>query len=790
SNVERRFTRARALSAVAALGGGALAACTPGRFDGPGALGFTTARAASSGRPAGSLAARVGMDRVANAAVGDAFIHYDPDARAWTIGNARVQERLELQTGAEGGFALARRELVSRDRSVSLDIEWIDADQAADVLQDALGIAIDGRQPRLAPLDQQVSRAEDGAVYAALRFRDIDTAAELTHEVRLRPGHPVVEHRSSIAPSPGPALRLTRLDAADLVVRSGPNARWRAATMDNDGNLSFARLGQDGELLTQVPAQSAARAPVVPLLVLHDAANAEGLFLGLRWSVNYRIVARSVGDRRVALEAGVRMRASAEMDSMSTIDQAEGFLVKPGQTIESPWLMIGVFEGSMEDGTNVLKSYLTDDRAREPTWAAEVMPVGWNSWFAYGKAVDFESMRAEARAARLAGAEVFYVDYGWSKAQGDWVPHPQRFPGRTLRQLSDQVHTAGMRFGLWVAFGVADEDSDLLARHPDFRARQPAPARTGIDGSLPLCLSQAKTYLQGELARIVRDYRVDWLKFDQPMVAACMDFSHGHDPSVRGSLHANTQAFYELVDGLRAAFPGLFVESTFDGAGYLDYGVFARSHAAWLDDAAGDPTAPMQKVQQSAYGATLAFPPRFLTLWLARAPVGEGAPGRGTSPEDLAYQGYSTMGGGWGISLRLDELDDAQTAVVRRLVDDYRTLRAYLPGAHVYHLAPALTAMLAAPGVVTAGPMVREWFALQFHQPELDRGAVLAVHNEAGVNDRTLTLRGLTPEKGYEVAWIDGTSLARDDGAALMAEGVRITLPPLTGGVALVRPLT
>jgi alpha-galactosidase len=559
--------------------------------------------------------------------------------------------------------------------------------------------------------------------------------------------------------------------------------------MDNDGYVAFARLGQDGELQTQVPAQSAARAPVVPLLVLHDAANAEGLFLGLRWTVNYRIVARAVGDRRVAHEAGVRMRANAEMDSMSTIDQAEGFLVKPGQTIESPWLIVGLFDGSMEDGTNVLKSYLTDDRPREPTWAAEVMPVGWNSWFAYGTGVDYESMRAEARAARLAGAEVFYVDYGWSRAQGDWVPHPRRFPGGTLRQLSDQVHTAGMRFGLWVAFGVADADSDLLARHPNFRASQPAPARTGIDGSLPLCLTQAKTYLQAELARIVRDYRVDWLKFDQPMVAACQDFSHAHDPSVRGSLHANTQSFYELVDGLRAAFPGLFVESTFDGAGYLDYGVFARSHAAWLDDAAGDPTAPMQKVQQSAYGATLAFPPRFLTLWLARAPVGEGTPGRGTSPADLAYQGYSTMGGGWGISLRMDELDAAQAAVVRRLVDDYRTLRAYLPGAHVFHLAPALAAMLAGPGVVTAGPMVREWFALQFHQPELDRGALLAVHNESGADDRTLTPRGLAPEKRYEVAWTDGRTLARGDGATLMADGVRLTLPPLAGGVALIRPI-
>lgn len=80
--------------------------------------------------------------------------------------------------------------------------------------------------------------------------------------------------------------------------------------------------------------------------------------------------------------------------------------------------------------------------------------------------------------------EVFNVDYGWSAAQGDWMPHPRRFPGGTLRQLSDEVHRLGMRFGLWVAFGVADPDSVLLRTHPEFRARQP-----GLSDEIPYALA-------------------------------------------------------------------------------------------------------------------------------------------------------------------------------------------------------------------------------------------------------------------------------------------------------------
>jgi hypothetical protein len=60
----------------------------------------------------------------------------------------------------------------------------------------------------------------------------------------------------------------------------------------------------------------------------------------------------------------------------------------------------------MEDRTIVLKSDLTDARPREAGWAAEVMPVVWKSWVAYGTGVDVESMQREARAAAVARALV------------------------------------------------------------------------------------------------------------------------------------------------------------------------------------------------------------------------------------------------------------------------------------------------------------------------------------------------------------------------------------------------
>jgi hypothetical protein len=286
----------------------------------------------------------------------------------------------------------------------------------------------------------------------------------------------------------------------------------------------------------------------------------------------------------------------------------------------------------------------------------------------------------------------------------------------------------------------------------------------------------------------VREYRLDWLKFDQPMVAACRSPSHGHDSSVRGSLQANNQAFYDILADLRQEFPELFVESTFDGAGYLDYGVFARSHAAWLDDASGDPTVPMQTVQQSFYGASLAFPVRFLTLWLARAPVGDGVAGRGLTPDDLRYQAYSTMGGSWGVSLRLTDLDDAQRQTVQELIEEYQAFRDLLPGARVYHLLPALNGVsaglgsAATPGPVN-GPAVTDWLALQYLQPDTLRAAALVVRNGGGPERQVVRLQGLVPHRPYRVEWSDGRVVAEELGQSLMETGVGLDLPPLSGGI-------
>jgi alpha-galactosidase len=495
-------------------------------------------------------------------------------------------------------------------------------------------------------------------------------------------------------------------------------------------------------------------------------------------------------------------RPEARAADAALAQDPDGLTVPPGDTVESPWLLMNLVQGDADAAANAMRRYLTDTRPREPRWARDTLPVGWNSWFAYGPGVSFDAMLAEAQLARDLGVEVFYVDYGWSVAQGDWTPHHDRFPGDTLPRLADEVHRLGMRFGLWVAFGVADPDSALARRHPEFIAEQPEPAGHGIDGSLALCLAKAQPWIDAELDRIVRDYRLDWLKFDQPMIAACLARDHGHPSRVRGSLYANNVAFYAIVDRLRQRWPRLFVESTYDGAGYLDFGVYARSHSAWLDDNAGNAGVPVPQVQRLAYGASTIFPPHFLTGWVARAPEGQLPmtdedqlpPGRGLSPDDLAYQSYSTMNGAWGMSLRLTDLSEEQLDRLRGLVDTYKSFREQLVGADVYHLAPTLGAsepLGSGRPVPLRAPADDTWFVLQYVQPESGRSALLAVRNGP---DSPATLRvrpqGLDPEARYVATWDDGTAAGSGTGDDLRREGLALDRPAYSGGIVWLRPRT
>ncbi len=131
---------------------------------------------------------------------------------------------------------------------------------------------------------------------------------------------------------------------------------------------------------------------------------------------------------------------------------------------------------------------------------AQTPPMGWNSWDSYGRTLNEESIKANAKwiAKNLKkfGWQYVVVDEGWYLANlkknddshvlfemdeyGRYVPVPARFPSagntRTFKPLADYLHSLGLKFGLHILRGIPREavDKNLPIAGSSYRAKDAA----------------------------------------------------------------------------------------------------------------------------------------------------------------------------------------------------------------------------------------------------------------------------------------------------------------------------
>jgi len=186
----------------------------------------------------------------------------------------------------------------------------------------------------------------------------------------------------------------------------------------------------------------------------------------------------------------------------------------------------------------------TETQIAQKGLIAKTPPMGWNSWDSYGRTLNEESIKANARwiAKNLKkfGWQYVVVDEGWYltnlKANDDsqvrfemdeygrYVPVPARFPSagntRTFKPLADYLHSLGLKFGLHILRGIPREavDKNLPIAGSSYHAKEAAeisdvcPWNTynyGLKPSQPA----AQAYYDS-LARQYESWGVDFVKID------------------------------------------------------------------------------------------------------------------------------------------------------------------------------------------------------------------------------------------------------------------------------------
>ena len=340
----------------------------------------------------------------------------------------------------------------------------------------------------------------------------------------------------------------------------------------------------------------------------------------------------------------------------------------PGESYDSPWVY-GSYGVGLDEVARRFHRHL---RAREPGVTAQ-RPVTLNVWEAVYFDQTLDRLVALAERAAAVGVERYVLDDGWFGSRrddrsglGDWVVSADVWP-RGLHPLVDRVRELGMQFGLWFEPEMVNPDSDVARAHPDWimaaRARWPVESRH--QQVLNLGIPEAYEHVKAQILAVLKEYAVDYVKWDhnRDLVEAGTQADGG-----RPGVHLQTLAVYRLLDEIRAAHPGLEIESCSSGGGRVDLGVLERTDRIWVSDNI-DP----HDRQHMLRWTTQLIPPELMGSHIA-----SGRSHTTGRRHDLGFRAATAIFGHLGIEWDLGTATDADLAELTAWIAFYKRERGLL----------------------------------------------------------------------------------------------------------------
>ena len=478
------------------------------------------------------------------------------------------------------------------------------------------------------------------------------------------------------------------------------------------------------------------------------------------------------------LRARARTDANAQPQAIVEAGLADEDLrlaLTPGEAFELPEILIQPLPGGTpESGAAALHAHLL---AREFRGAKTLAPVVYNTWFHEFDHLAPDRLRAQLRAARRMGCEVFAVDAGWfgrhpdrswHEQVGDWRESRDRAFAGGMRGFADEVRAAGLGFGLWIEPERVCPGSPILARHP--RWFLPGPAT----GSWYPDLQQrgARNWVVREIARLVETYDLRWIKID-------FNAEIGPDPYGM-SLAGYYAEWYRLMDVLRDRYPQVFFEGCASGGMRLDMETLRHSDGHFLTD-----TVEPVDVLRIWQGAMLRLPPGRFTRWCVLRNAGRVVCPFGSTPETAPHTILAPAAATWERSVSVDPdfaalcalpgmlgfsgdlagLPDHVTSTLAAHVRFFKRWRRFIAGSVAHLLTPVR------PIEDRSG-----WIAVQLCHPRRADSLVFVYRLHATQDHIPLRLCGLNPGARYRIENNDGTECRTVTGAELLRVGLTVGL--------------
>ncbi|MBF7074223.1 alpha-galactosidase [Glaciecola sp. MH2013] len=315
-----------------------------------------------------------------------------------------------------------------------------------------------------------------------------------------------------------------------------------------------------------------------PGAVLHEATanEAQGECYGfhLGFSGNHRTRVELLPEQRTYIQMGELL-----MPSELSLEQGESY--------QSPTLYCSFSNQGFSRLSNNFHSFVRSN-ILSPQQQAKPRPVHYNTWEGIYFDHDVDTLKNLADRVAKLGVERFVLDDGWFKGRrgdyaglGDWFVDETIYPDG-LSPIIDHVTGLGMEFGIWFEPEMVNPDSDLYRAHPEWALQTEGNEQLAFRNQLVLDLTRQEVidYLFKCIDDILKLYpSISYIKWDMNR-----DINHAGDAKGKPAVSKQTQALYKLIDDLKAANPGVEIESCSSGGARIDYGVLAHTDRVWTSD--------------------------------------------------------------------------------------------------------------------------------------------------------------------------------------------------------------
>lgn len=462
--------------------------------------------------------------------------------------------------------------------------------------------------------------------------------------------------------------------------------------------------------------------------------------LSLAWSGNNRQIVERTAIGRTSLAAGELLLP-------------DEVILGSNETYEAP-TVVAVYSAEGIDGASHRLHSMLRTRPTHPT-NIRPRPIMLNVWEAVYFDHNFEKLAALADAAAEIGVERFVLDDGWFGSRrndlsglGDWVVSKDVWP-EGLHKIIDKVKSVGIEFGLWFEGEMVNQDSDLYRAHPEWilQSGGRVPPTFRNQQTLDLAHEGAYQHVFDQTNAILNEYDIAYIKWDHNRVLT--EASHFGKAAVR----AQVQAIYRMFDELKAAHPGLEIESCASGGGRIDLGMIDHADRFWTSD--NNDALERQSINRYT---SIVIPPELLGTHIG--PTKAHSTGRTHSH---AFRATTALWGHAGLEWDLTEASTEERAMLKNWTDFYKANRGLLHTGRTVRTEHAdRNAFIH--GVVANDQSEALFMLAQLRPSEFSRPA-------------NIRLTGLSDDATYEVCVVEpaGAAIPMQTVAPRWYEGVKLT---------------